>query len=237
MEVYYITGSSRGIGHHLALEALNSGAIVYGYSRNCTIEHNNFHHGSLDLTDLEQVKQFELPKVEGATKVVLINNAGTLGEMKYVGDLDQDQLISAFNVNLIAPSLLMNKFLKTYASNDMSRLIFNISSGAANNPYDGWSAYCSTKAGLDMFGKVVDAEQRILNSNLKVMSVAPGIIGTKMQEEIRNSDSASFSLHQKFIEFHENGDLKTPESSAKELINVIQNQDQYNEVVFDLRYS
>ncbi|MCI5057700.1 MAG: SDR family NAD(P)-dependent oxidoreductase [Flavobacteriales bacterium] len=233
-QLFYITGTSRGIGQQLALQALAQGADVIGFARNNAIDHPNYKHITLDFSNLDAVKNYSFESLE-ADRIVLINNAGTLGEMKHVGNLDADQLIAAFNINLIAPSLLINSFIKTFGKQTSENIIFNISSGAANHPYDGWSAYCSTKAGLDMYAKVVNSEQAINANNVKIMSVAPGIIATKMQEQIRATDVEHFSLHQKFIEFHENGDLKSPEQSAKELLEVIKNATAYEEVVFDLR--
>lgn len=53
MDVYFITGTSRGLGKSLAEELLNGkGNRVFGIGRNCTISHNRYHHHELDVRDL-----------------------------------------------------------------------------------------------------------------------------------------------------------------------------------------
>ena len=67
----------------------------------------------------------------------------------------------------------------------MAKRILNISSGAGRNPYEGWGAYCTTKAGLDHFSRVVAMEQANEQYPVEIVSIAPGIIDTDMQATIR----------------------------------------------------
>jgi hypothetical protein len=54
LDVYFITGTSRGLGRALAAELLNSnGNRVFGIGRNCTISHDRYHHYDLDLSATE----------------------------------------------------------------------------------------------------------------------------------------------------------------------------------------
>ncbi|MGQ0597145.1 SDR family NAD(P)-dependent oxidoreductase [Aquabacterium sp.] len=52
-----ITGVSSGIGHALAKSYLDEGHNVFGFSRSvpANLEHENFHHQSLDLTELDAI--------------------------------------------------------------------------------------------------------------------------------------------------------------------------------------
>jgi len=232
---YYITGTSKGIGKALAELLLEKGETVTGISRSCSIEHHNYTHHSIDLSDLEAVKNFEFQEAVNAEKIALVNNAGTLGEVSYVGNSSDDDIINAFNINLTAVAVLTNKFIKAYITYTAEKIILNITSGAAHHIYDGWSAYCTTKAGMDMFTRVIDKEQQLTKSNIKIMAVAPGIIETQMQEQIRNADESCFSAKHDFIEYHQQGMLKPVSQSARQLFDVLKNPSKYPDAVFDLR--
>ncbi|MCH8903404.1 MAG: SDR family NAD(P)-dependent oxidoreductase [Bacteroidetes bacterium] len=238
MNQYYITGTSSGIGKALAELALKStDNHVTGISRRQGIEHENYKHDVIDLADLEKVQAYEFQDHSDADKIILVNNSGTLGQVRYAGGLDEKNLIEAFSLNLIAPAILMNKFIQRYRELNAVKLIINVGSGAANNPSDGWSVYCSSKAGLDIFSRVVELEQSIasLDQPFKVFSIAPGIVDTEMQEEIRTVDKSNFSRVQNFIDYKENGNLADPESIAKKFMRIIDQPEQFDEVVFSLR--
>lgn len=215
MDYFFITGSSKGLGKALTeLLLTDKNNFVYGISRTNNINHEQFQHLKIDLADLDVVKQFQFPELKDATSITLINNAGIVGDIKYLGNLDCDKIISTYNLNLITPTLLINQLLKTY-NNDVKKLVINISSGAGRNPIDGWSVYCATKAGLDMLSLVFKEEINNKSLNITVLSLAPGIIDTSMQEVIRKADEANFSNIERFIEYKKNGDLADPTSTAK----------------------
>ncbi|MCW8898828.1 MAG: SDR family NAD(P)-dependent oxidoreductase [Flavobacteriales bacterium] len=215
MDYFFITGSSKGLGKALTeLLLTDKNNFVYGISRTNNINHEQFQHLKIDLADLDTVKQFQFPKLKNATSITLINNAGIVGDIKYLGNLDCDKIISTYNLNLITPTLLTNQLLKAY-NNGVKKLVLNISSGAGRNPIDGWSVYCATKAGLDMLSLVFKEEINNKSLNVTVLSLAPGIIDTSMQEVIRKADEANFSNIERFIEYKKNGDLADPTSTAK----------------------
>ena len=235
MEYYFITGTSRGIGNALAIALLEKGHFVYGIGRNNFINHTNYKHIFLDLSNSQETSAFNFPKVEDASKIVLVNNAGTLGDINHVGEVTNESLVNAFTINLIGPALLTNNFVKSYKAINVSKIILNIGSGASQYPYDGWGAYCSTKAGVDMWSKVVAEEQKINGQGFNILSVAPGIIATKMQEQIRATDASGFSNLSKFIESHEQNLLKSPQKAADELIKLLSREDLFHKVVLDIR--
>jgi|TARA_R110000782_G_scaffold270486_1_gene372035 benzil reductase ((S)-benzoin forming) len=215
MNYFFITGSSKGLGKALTeLLLTDEKNVVYGVSRTNNISHRQFQHLKIDLTDLDAVKQFQFPELKNTTSITLVNNAGIVGDIKYLGNLDCDKIISTYNLNLITPTLLINQLLKTY-NNGVKKLVLNISSGAGRSPIDGWNVYCATKAGLDMLSLVFKEEINSKNLNINVLSLAPGIIDTSMQEEIRKADETNFSNIERFIEYKNNGDLADPTSTAK----------------------
>jgi benzil reductase ((S)-benzoin forming) len=135
---------------------------------------------------------------------------------------------------MVAPALLCNAFLKKYPSTQ--KTIVNISSGAANYPVDGWSTYCSSKAGLQMLSEVLALEAEKRNdTSLKVYSVAPGVVDTEMQQHIRQSSEHNFSRVEHFKNLKKDNQLTSSQDVAKKLAELLQNQAKFREVKQDVR--
>ena len=104
----------------------------------------------------------------------------------------------AIALNLTAPMILSNAFIMKLKDFEGTKRIVNISSGAGRNAYEGWGTYCTTKAGLDHFSRVVALEQENAEYPVDIVSIAPGIIDTGMQETIRGSKEEAFPLLDQF---------------------------------------
>jgi len=236
MNYYFITGSSKGLGKALTeLLLRDENNYVYGFARSCSITHKNYHHTTIDFNDLEAVQNYSFPHLENVEQLVLINNAGLVGDVKHVGKIDPKQIILCYNVNLVAPAIIANSFISAYNDNTLEKLIINISSGAGRSAIDGWNVYCSAKSGIDMFSQVLNEEIKIDNSNIKVLSLAPGIIDTDMQVQIRAADQSNFSNIEKFIEYKNGGDLATPEATASLVHQIIEKPDLLSNVLCSVR--
>lgn len=229
---YYITGTSRGIGKAFAEHLLeNPSNKVIGISRHRTIDHPHYTHAYLDLTDLNAIASFKFELHANAKKIYLINNAGVLGFIKPVGKLEATTIIKNYTVNLIAPTVLTNAFIECYDSTDAEKVIVNVSSGAGKNPIDGWAVYCASKAGVDMLSRVVDAEQKVratmpqksIHKGFHIFSIAPGVVNTGMQEEIRAAQKEDFSRLEDFIAYKVQNQLLEPEFVSKKYINILAN--------------
>ena len=105
----YITGSSRGIGEALVDLLIDLDYRVIGLARTNVAESSNFKSISLDLSDMTAVHAFEFS--ENAQDVLLINNAGLIGEISPVGKVSDQSIEQVITVNTIAPQILMNKFI------------------------------------------------------------------------------------------------------------------------------
>lgn len=236
MRYYFITGTSRGIGKSLALELLQEkDSKVFGIARNLSIHNGNYVHFHIDLSDLKAVDEFRFPDIKSADEIVLVNNAGTLGEVAHSGNLSESKIIAAYNVNLITPAILINKFIAKYRELNAKKVVLNISSGAAQRPVDGWSIYCSSKAGLDMLSKTVQQECNIDKSGFKIFSVAPGIVDTAMQDKIRTVSKKDFSTVETFKGYKEYGELQHPEVVARKLVYFLERSSEFTEVVLSLK--
>src|SRR5699024_12423702 len=106
-----------------------------------------------------------------------------------------------YHLNVLAPMILMNTMINE--SNNALFIGANISSGAADRPMYGWSAYCSSKASIDMYTKKLALEQKALGTNHKVFAFSPGIMDTEMQEKISSSRPKQFANVDKVKDNHE----------------------------------
>ena len=213
-----VTGSSRGLGKAIAEAFLNKGAKVIGISRSSSIEHENYTHIEADLSKLEEVKSLDIPFQSGLEKYILINNAGRLGKVNTFDEIEVDDIVQTTQLNYLSPIVLIKKFNRFKRNEKGAFYVINIGSGAAYQPIDGWSMYCSTKSALSMFTRVVKEESDIHNFGLNVVDLSPGIIDTDMQAEIRKASVDEFSEAKRFVEYHQNGELQSAIQTADLII-------------------
>ncbi len=224
MNYYFLTGTSSGIGEALVHELLlNKNNFIYGFSRTNTIDNERFIHHKLDLSLLVEVTKYKFPDLKNASRIVLINNAGTLGEIKHLGNLKSEDIITSFNVNITSVALMCNTFIHNYQELEVEKTIINISSGAAQNGYDGWGPYCTTKAGINMLTEVIDKEQKFEKFPIKPFAIAPGVVDTYMQDLIRKTSKKDFSNIEKFHNLKSSGALYQAKDVAKKLIQYCEN--------------
>ncbi len=238
MNYFYITGTSRGIGKAIAERLLqNPDNMVYGISRTSSISHPNYKHIEADLSQPESIAKIEFSAHPEAENIGLINNAGMLGPVTQIGNLDPDETQKASMLNLASPMLLINKFVDAYQNQRSNKVILTTSSGAGRHTVESWSIYCATKAGIDMFSRVLQDEQnsRSRNNAFKVFAVAPGIVDTQMQTEIRGINEEDFKDVNKFISFKENNLLVSPEEVAEKFEDILLHPANYPDVLMDLR--
>ena len=109
-----------------------------------------------------------------------------------------------------------------------------ISSGAARSVYAGWSAYGAGKAAVDQWVRTAGFEQQQRRSRCRILAVAPGVVATAMQEQIRATPARDFPEVAKFVELHERGELRDPDDAARDIWALL-DRDLANGAVLDLR--
>lgn len=238
MEVVIITGASKGIGQQLYKQSSETGAMVYGLARTNPEQLERIVR--VDVTDGEKassvLREIIARHKEQAASYTLINNAGVIEPIQLAGALNPEEIEHAINVNLTAPIHLMNVFIEQLIDFKGSKKILNISSGAGRKAYEGWSVYCTTKAGLDHFSRVVAQEQKRAMYPVGIVSIAPGIIDTGMQETIRSSSNEQFPSVETFISLKEEGVLSSAQETASDLLRFIQETDfLQTETIADIR--
>lgn len=231
MNLIYITGSSTGLGKALVELLLEDEQNeVIGVSRSQSIQHPRYTHITQDLTQAFSSSFFQaLPA--NCQKIVLINNAGAIGPVTRVGEQSYKEVANNYTLNVTAPSVLCNQFVKAYQNTSAEKIIINVSSGAGKAPIAAWSTYCASKAALDMFSQVLQAEHPDFN----VFAIAPGIVDTPMQETIRKSDETQFPQLEKFKNYKVDGDLSSPREVAFKYLSVIEEPKKFTQVLLSSR--
>lgn len=237
-----LTGHSRGLGTALARVLLERNIAVLGIARSPATElakafPQSFQEVQLDLADPQALCDWLdsgglAGFVADTDTALLINNAGLLQPVGLLGTLDPAALIQAVNVNLGAPLLLANAFVAATKS-CADRRIVHVSSGAARSPYAGWGSYCATKAALDHHARATALEGL---PGLRIASLAPGVVDTAMQAEIRASSNEQFPQKGRFEDLKASGQLSTPSATAGRLVDYLLG-DEFGEAVDgDLRH-
>jgi benzil reductase ((S)-benzoin forming) len=240
MDYYYITGTSSGIGKELALQALErQNTKVFGISRTCSVVHSQYEHIYADLSNTVDVSRvIDLFKKEFLTSdnVYLINNAGVVDPIRYVGSFSQIEIHNLLHINLISTIQLINAFLEIPIKTIKSRIILSVSSGAATKVIDGWSLYGAAKAGIDHFSLHVSRELELIGDmQTRIFSVAPGVVDTTMQQRIREAPVRSFSTKERFVELFNNNELVSSETTAQYYLKILDAPEKFTKTVFSLR--
>lgn len=226
-----VTGTSRGIGYAIAATLLERGWEVVGVSRTEPegLVSERYRHFECDLNDLDAVHrtwEARIPAavpLEGRRRVGLVNNAAIL-DVESIAVARIEHLDASLRVNVAIPVYLYGWLLR-HAPLDAALRIVDLSSGAADSAYPGWVAYCSTKAALDMAGQVLAVELEevpvMQGRDLALVSYAPGVVATAMQEQIRASDESSFPRRERFVRLHEEGELVDPRGPAADIAEIL----------------
>jgi benzil reductase ((S)-benzoin forming) len=248
MNYFIITGASRGLGEAIAKTFMQKGNRLFCISRKknddliALAEQKGvmLDYLTYDLSEpyeceliMEQV--FSNIHVNEAALLYLINNAGMIEPIKPSGKADNMAIVKHIQLNLMAPMILTNEFIKRTKDSSAEKVVVNVSSGAANRPVFGWNAYCSSKAGLDMFTKTVGLEQANEDHPVKVISFSPGVMDTNMQKTIRSSEKNDFADVEQFQGYHEKGMLRSPEFVAGVLRDLLFNKGIENGKVYDIK--
>jgi len=248
MELVIVTGASRGLGRAMAEQLLSPQRLLLTVSRRpdpslqdvaaargAKLEQwaLDLAHGAGAAARLEAwLRSLDGARFAGAT---LINNACLLGPVGPLQLADADLAATALRVGLEAPALLAAAFLRATDGGVATRRVLNISSGAGRRPLPGWSVYCAVKAGLDHLSRVMAEDESRRPNGAKVVSLAPGVIDTDMQAQVRSADAANFPALPHFVEMKEQGQLASASEAAARVLAYLARPDFGASPVADVR--
>lgn len=218
-----VTGHTHGLGAATALALLNRGIPVLGIARGSSDQLSNrfpalCQQTKISLDDTDAIATWlATPALHdflaGCTEVLLINNAGIVQPVGTLQDQDPLQIARAIALNVTAPLMLAAAVVQ--ATPGKQRRILHISSGAGRSAYPGWSVYCATKAALDHHARAVALDGQ---AGVRICSLAPGVIDTAMQAEIRATPESQFPIRQRFLDMKQLGELASPADCAEQLV-------------------
>ncbi|MBP6018320.1 MAG: SDR family NAD(P)-dependent oxidoreductase [Burkholderiaceae bacterium] len=242
--VAIVTGASKGLGQALAQGLLGPNVHLISVARgvdaqlaakaaltSCTLQ-----HVQADLSDPASLNTVIQPVIAAlprtASRYLLINNAGMVTPIGQAPSLDNLLAINqAFALNVSSVIALTALFLQATQGLDADRRVLNISSGAGRGPTPGWGVYCATKAALDMYTQVVQAE----NHDVRIVALAPGVIDTDMQSTIRGTQTSDFPNVDRFVQMHQHGQLASATTIANAILTYMNSADFGTTVLDDIR--
>lgn len=212
-----VTGASRGIGaaivkmlakedYNIVLNYNKSEEIAKKMQEEFTKQGKNVEIFKADVSKREEVKkliEFTINKFEKID--VLINNAG-ISQTRLFTDITDEDWNNMLNVNLNSVFYMTQEVLP-YMIHEKEGCIINISSiwgitGAACETH-----YSVAKAGVDAMTKSLAKE--LGPSNIRVNSIAPGIIDTDMNKYLSDEELANIEEEIPL------GKIGSPETIAK----------------------
>ena len=171
----------------------------------------------------------------GFASAVLINNAGMIPRIGPLSEADADNLAQALRVGLEAPMQLTAAFLRATETWPGPRKVLNISSGLGRQAMASQAGYCAAKAGMDHFTRCVALEEALKPNGASVCALAPGVIDTDMQTQLRGADASSFPDQHNFISLKDKGLLTSPDEAAARLLAYLERPDFGSQPVADVR--
>lgn len=191
-KVVAITGASRGIGAATAHVFADAGAEVVLLARSGTeisALASDIGRGAIaipcDVGDPASVDAAMAQIVASCGGLdVLIGNAGVVDPIARITDADIGDWGRAIDINLKGVFYGMRAAIPLMRARGGGTII-TVSSGAAHNPLEGWSAYCASKAGAAMLTRAAHLEEG--GNGLRIMGMSPGTVATEMQVKIKAS--------------------------------------------------
>jgi len=192
-KVAIVTGAAGGIGAAIAVALAQRGiasvlavrhpdaafAVSEGVRKlgiPCRVEH-------CDVSDYSTVKRCVSNTLAAWGRLdVVVNNAGQIDPQGPLAETSPAAWAQAVTTNMVGPYNVIHAALPELLRQHGA--VVNISTGAAHTPRDGWSAYCSAKAGLYMLTRCVLNEYG--KQGLSIYSLQPGLVDTAMQVRIRS---------------------------------------------------
>ena len=232
----FISGASSGIGLALASSVPWSPARVFNVSRRGSPAGSHVKADLADPASWRQVAELferELRAYRGE-RAVFVHSAGTLAPMGFAGEVDPTGYARQVLLNCAAPQVLGAAFLRAARACQAPCHLVMISSGAAKSVYEGWSAYGAGKAALDQWVRTAGAEQERRGGHCRILAVAPGVVETEMQRQIRSMSETAFPEVEHFRELQAEGALRDPLEAAHDIWRLLA-RDLPNGAVLDLR--
>ena len=219
-KVAIVTGGGRGLGRSIALLFGKEGAKVVLAARtqeeidHVATEMRVLRREALavraDVSDEGQVQQVIQKALDAyGTVDILVNNAGVRGPIAPIHEISLAEWDEALRVNLTSAFLCARAVLPVMMEKKEGKII-NVATTLTPRP--NLTPYMVAKAGMIHFTKQLSREAK--RYNIQVNAIHPGVMDTRMQEDIRKAGIKAIGTDM-FERLKEEGMLHTPEEPAK----------------------
>lgn len=242
-----LTGGSRGMGLSMGQQLLGEGHVLVSIARKSS---QALTESASQPDQLQQWEQDLARSDEAATRlstllnslnpddwasVTLINNAGVIPRIAPIGEIAAADLMNAMRVGLEAPMTLTAAFLAATDTWQCPRKVLNISSGLGRKAMASQAAYCAAKAGMDNFTRCVALEEALKPNGARLCSLAPGVIDTDMQIQLRGANPEDFPDIANFKALKDDERLTSPDDAAARVLAYLRRVDFGENPVADVR--
>ena len=246
--LYILTGGSRGMGLAIAHQLLQAGHELICISRHANEglaaaakkAEASLSQWTQDLSDGQAASErlgrwLQQQDTAQWCSATLINNAGVIPRIAPLSQADADDLAMALRVGLEAPMQLCAAFLQATEGWTAPRKVLNISSGLGRRAMASQAGYCAAKAGMDHFTRCLALDEAMKPQGARVCSLAPGVIDTDMQLQLRSADDALFPDRSGFAGLHAQGQLTSADEAARRVLAYLDKPDFGSLPVADVR--
>jgi benzil reductase ((S)-benzoin forming) len=251
MHTTVLTGASRGMGDGIARALIDAGHRLLTLQRtpNPELEALARSRGlaieqwAIDLADpvpaAHRLRAW-IAALDGddsrPESLTLINNAALLATPSTVDKADPAESARALRVSLEAPVVLTAAFLAASDGWACPRKVLNVSSGLGRFALAGAAGYCAAKAGMDHFSRAVALEEAAKPRGARIVSLAPGVIDTDMQVQLRGSRDPQIAKERsRFVQMKADGALDSIDAAGAKVIAYLMRDDFGTTVVADVR--
>ncbi|CAD7712349.1 3-phenylpropionate-dihydrodiol/cinnamic acid-dihydrodiol dehydrogenase [Xanthomonas hydrangeae] len=184
--VWFITGTSRGLGTEIARQALDAGHRVVATGRNADHvlkaigSHDNLLVIALDITDAHAAQEAAQAAVDRFGSIdVLVNNAGNF-YAGYFEEISDAQFRAQMETNFFGP-LNVTRAVLPIMRKQRSGQVITVTSTAAFVGREFCAAYAASKFALE--GWVESLRYDVKPYGIEVMAVEPGFFRTELLVE------------------------------------------------------
>ena len=211
--VAIITGAGRGIGRAISVAFAREGACLFLAARTeaelaetanaCREVGAKAQVVVTDVSNRNQVQRLIDTAIQEAGHVdILVNSAGIYGPIGPTADIDISGWTQAVEVNLFGPLYLCRALVPHFIQRKQGKIIL-LGGGGATAPLPNFSSYAASKAGVARLADTLAEELKPYNIQVNV--IAPGLVDTRLQDEVLTAGSRAGALFDKIKQARETG--------------------------------
>jgi benzil reductase ((S)-benzoin forming) len=222
MRLALLTGGSKGLGLALCEMLTERGYRVLEFSRSAP----HAYSVRTDLASPQDSHRIVARAIasladERIEELIVVSNAATLEPIGPTSRKARNAIIANLNTNLTSAILILTEIVAHFQATACRKVLANMTAGAAQKGYAGWSLYCAAKAGMENYVRALALEQQSEPCPFIPVNIDPGVIDTEMQALVRASSTADFPELERFIKRKEQGALASPAAVAAAVYRIL----------------